>query len=377
MSRRLTYLDHNATSPLRPEAREAMLAAMDIVGNPSSVHGAGRAARQKVETARAAVADLVGAAPDEVIFTGGATEANNIALRGLGVERVLVSAIEHDSVLAAVPEATRIPVDGAGVVDLAALAALLAAGPANTLVSVMLANNETGVIQPMGEIAKLCVRHGALLHCDAVQAAGKLPLRKAVLGADLLSLSAHKFGGPQGVGALVVPAALPVTPLAFGGGQERRRRPGTENVPAIVGFGAAARLAAEGLEDYALRLAALRDEAEVRLRELAPDAVVFAAGAARAPGTLSIAMPGVDSQTQLMALDLAGVCVSAGSACSSGKVTASHVLMAMGMPVEVAGSAIRISFGWNSTNEDVEALVAAWGALYRRRSPAAQLGAAS
>jgi cysteine desulfurase len=363
---RLTYLDHNATAPVRPAVAAAVAEALALVGNPSSVHRAGRAARRAVEAARRAVAALAGAEEREIVFVSGGSEANQLALRGSGRRRVLVSAIEHDSVLNAVPDAEALPVGpNTGTVDLAVLADRLAADDRPALVSIMLANNETGIIQPIAEIAEIVHARGGLLHCDAVQAAGKLPLDRARLGADLLSLSAHKLGGPQGVGALLVAPDVALTALQTGGGQERGRRAGTENVPGIVGFGCACALAADGLAAYA-GIAALRDRAERELLALAPEARSFGAGLPRLPNTLCITMPGVPAATQVMALDLAGVMVSAGAACSSGKVRPSHVLRAMGASPEAAASAIRISLGWDSTSADIDHLVEAWGALYVR-----------
>jgi cysteine desulfurase len=363
---RLTYLDHNATAPVRPAVAAAVAEALALVGNPSSVHRAGRAARRAVEAARREIAALVGTEEREVVFVSGGSEANQLALRGSGRHRILVSAIEHDSVLNAVPDAESLPVSPAtGMVDLAMLADRLAADDRPALVSVMLANNETGIIQPIAEIAQIVHARGGLLHCDAVQAAGKLPVDRARLGADLLSLSAHKLGGPQGVGALIVAPDVALTALQTGGGQERGRRAGTENVPGIVGFGRACALAADGLAAYA-RIAELRDRAERELLALAPQAQIFGAGLPRLPNTLCITMPGVPAATQVMALDLAGVMVSAGAACSSGKVRPSHVLRAMGASPEAAASAIRISLGWDSTAADIDHLVEAWGALYAR-----------
>lgn len=364
------YLDYNATAPIRPEAAAALQAALAAPGNASSVHGFGRAARKRVETARAQVAALVGAAPAQVIFTGSGTEANNLALNAVpagDAARILVSAGEHDSVLAAAPRAERIPLASDGRVDLERLAALLEAGPRASLVSVMLANNETGVIQPLAEVARLARAQGALLHCDAVQAAGKVALDMAALDADLLSLSAHKLGGPQGVGALVVRDGITLRPLLRGGGQERRQRAGTENVAGIAGFGAAAAMARRDL-DQSAGLARLRDHLEAEVRALCPTVTVHGAAAPRLPNTACLSMPGVAAETQVMALDLAGVAVSAGSACSSGKVQASHVLQAMGVPEAEAGRAIRVSLGWASRAADIGAFVAAWSALYSRRS---------
>ena len=364
------YLDWNATAPPRAEVAVAMAEALQRTGNPSSVHRWGRAARQALEHARDQVARLVGAAPAEVIFTSGGTEANHLALRGVPSRRVLISAIEHDSVREAVPDAAVIAVTPAGTIDLAALAARLAADARPALVSVMLANNETGVIQPVAEAAAIAHRYGALVHCDAVQGASKLPVDFRTLGADLLSLSAHKLGGPQGVGALVVRDDAPLVALQRGGGQERGRRAGTENGPGIVGFGVAAELAArDALSNAAI--AGLRDGAQAALTAIAPDARVFGSTAPRLPNTLCIGMPGVPASTQVMALDLAGVMVSAGAACSSGKVRRSHVLTAMGASPEAAESAIRVSLGWSTTPAEIDRLVDAWRALYRRTRSAA------
>ncbi len=358
------YLDHNATAPLRPEAKAAMVDALDAVGNASSVHAPGRAARARVEAAREAVAALVGAPPAEVIFTASGTEANNQALRATGRAHAIVTAIEHDSVLAARSDAVAAPVTGDGTLDLAALAALLDAAPGPALVSVMLANNETGAIQPVAEAASLARARGALVHCDAVQAAGRIPVDMAALGVDYLTLSAHKIGGPPGAGALVARRDAPLDAFIRGGGQESGLRAGTENVPAIAGFGAAARAAAVGLGDFAA-LGALRDAMEARLRAVAP-VTVFAAGAARLPNTCCVAMPGVAAETQVMALDLDGVAVSAGAACSSGRIGAPRVLLAMGAEAALASCAIRISLGWSTTQDDIDRLVGAWERLYLR-----------
>jgi cysteine desulfurase len=363
-----TYLDHNASAPLKPAAIEAIAAALGRTGNPSSVHQAGRAARRALEQARASVAALAAAPPEAVLFTSGGTEANNQAVGSADGLR-MVSAIEHDSVLAAAPDALRLPVDGAGRVDLEQLAVHLAAQPP-ALVSVMLANNETGVIQPVAEVARLARRQGALVHCDAVQAAGKLELDIGALGVDLLTLSAHKLGGPPGVGALVLGPGITPAALLRGGGQERRLRPGTENLPGIVGFGRAAELALEE-RDMASRVATQRNRLEAEILVLAPAAAVQGRTAPRLPNTSCIGMPGVSNQTQLIAFDLAGIAVSTGAACSSGKVGPSHVLAAMGVAPDAAASAIRVSLGWATTAEDVDRLVAAWGDLYARTRTAA------
>lgn len=338
-----------------------MAAALRAGGNPSSVHRAGRAARARIEDARRHVGTLVGALPGEVIFTSGGTEANNLALTGAGRRSILVSAVEHDSVLRAAVRASIIPVDRNGVVDLAALEGLLAAASDPALVSVMFANNETGVLQPIAEVVHLARAAGALVHCDAVQGAGKARVDLHGLGVDYLSLSAHKLGGPTGVGALVVRAGAPFEPDRRGGGQESYRRAGTENVAGIAGFGAAAAEAAGGLD-----VTGLRDRMEAELLSIAPKATVHGAGAARLGNTSCISMPGVAAETQVMALDLDGVCVSSGAACSSGKVSASTVLAAMGVPSLEAATAVRMSLGWNSTAGDIECLIAAWRDLYVR-----------
>jgi cysteine desulfurase len=360
-----TYLDWNATAPLRPSAAAAVSAALALCGNPSSVHRRGRMARQIVEAARAEVAALVGASPGEVVFVSGGTEANHLALVGCGRKRVLVSAVEHDSVRRAVPEAEPIPVDRDGIVVLDALARLLAADERPALVSVMLANNETGVVQPVSEIAALARTRGALFHCDAVQAAGKMPLERDAIGADLVTLSAHKLGGPPGTGALVVRGGVALAPLLRGGGQERARRAGTENLPGIAGFGAAAAAARAGIAAYE-RVRRLRDTLEAELATAAPDAVVLGAGAPRLPNTSAIALPGIAAETQVIALDLDGVMVSAGAACSSGKVGPSHVLAAMAVAPDIASAAIRVSLGWASSDADIRRFLESWLALYRR-----------
>lgn len=364
MPRAESYLDWNATAPLRPEAAAAMSEALRRWGNPSSVHRRGRAARQIVERARDAVAGLLGDVdPSGVVFVSGGTEANHLALLGAGRERVLVSAIEHDSVRYAVPAAEIIPVGPDGIVALDELDRLLGADLRPALVSVMYANNETGVIQPIAEIASIARRHGAMFHCDAVQAAGKVALEVGTIGADLITLSAHKLGGPPGVGALVVTGGVDLAPLLRGGGQEHRRRAGTENLPGIAGFAAAA--AAAELAAYE-RVAGLRDGLEAEIAAIAPEAVVVDAAAPRLPNTSAIAMPGVAAETQVVALDLDGVMVSAGAACSSGKVGPSHVLAAMRVDPEIAVSTIRVSLGWSSSEAEIDHFLRAWTALYRR-----------
>jgi len=353
----MIYFDANASEILRDVARDALVQALDCVGNPSSIHQAGRAARRMLEQARTQVATLAGAQPSEVIFCSGGTEANATAIAALGADRVvLTGATEHPSVLSASPDAERLPVCADGTLDLPALEAALSRTPP-ALVCLMLANNETGVLHPIEEAARLCRAHGALLHVDAVQAAGRVPIDMARQGATTLAISAHKLGGPQGAGALITTPGLPIAPLIPGGGQERGRRGGTPALPAIVGFGAAAAEA-----NGAAHLAVLRDRLE--RAAIARGAFVCGRGP-RLPNTTCLALPGVRSETQVIALDLAGIAVSAGAACSSGKISASHVLAAMGLS-EFAGCAIRVSLPWNATEAEIDAFIAAYGALADR-----------
>ena len=366
------YLDWNATTPLRPEAKAAMAHAWEIGGNPSSVHAEGREARRLIEEARAAVASAVGADASNVIFTSGGTEANSLALtpgmrrgKGPAVEWLLTSAIEHTSVLAggrfALEATGTIGVTRAGIVDLDRLRMLLDGPPA--LVSIMLANNETGAIQPVAEAAELVHGAGGLLHVDAIQALGRIPFDLVSTGADLLSLSAHKVGGPKGVGALVLAEGLEgLAPLLRGGGQEKGRRAGTEDVAGIAGFGAAAKSALVGRGHEADREQGLRMRLEAGLLAT-PGAVVFAVEAERLPNTVLFAIPGVRSETAVIGFDLAGVAVSAGSACSSGKVQPSHVVEAMGYGSDLSQGAVRLSLGWSTTETDVESALQAWRKL--------------
>ena len=365
MTRRETYLDWNATAPLRPEAAAAITAALSDCGNPSSVHRRGRTARQRVESAREAIATLIGADAEGVVLVSGGTEANHLALLGSGRDRVLVSAVEHSSVLQAVPDAQQIPVNAHGIVDVNRLEEQLAADPRPALVSVMLANNETGVIEPVAEIAAVVHRHGALLHCDAVQAAGKIPVDVAATGVDLLSVSAHKLGGPPGAGALIASNGIELSPIIRGGGQERGRRAGTENLPGIVGFAAAATAAAKRLADYE-QIRGLRDKLEASLLAIGSEAIVIGAAVPRLPNTSAIALPGVSAETQVIALDLDGVMVSAGAACSSGKVGPTHVLQAMGAAPDIANSVVRVSLGWSTSEAEIDHFLEAWTAMYRR-----------
>jgi cysteine desulfurase len=370
----MIYLDYNATAPIRPAVIARVAEVMAQVGNASSVHRAGRDARAIVEAARADVARLVGADADGVIFLSGATEANNLALKGVGKRRLMVSTVEHGAVLAPAMltdgHVVLLPVDGDGRLDLEALRDALKQEDGPALVSVMLANNETGVLEPVAEIAGIAHEHGALMHCDAVQAAGKVPIDMKALGVDMLSLSAHKMGGPQGIGALVLNGDIQLDAQLVGGGQERGRRSGTENVAGAAGYGVAACEALAGLSRYA-ELGAWRDDMERRLRQVANGMVVHGAGAPRLPNTSCLSMPGVSSETQVIAFDLAGIAVSAGSACSSGKVHASHVLEAMGVDEEAAGGAIRVSMGWNTTKAEIDRLIEVWDDIYHRRRQAA------
>ncbi len=352
-----SYLDHNATSPLRPAAKAAMLAAMELAGNASSVHGEGRAARKALDDAREAVARAVGVIAPMVVFTSGGSEANNFAIKGAPAERLIVSAIEHPSVIESAKASGRpvelIPVDSQGVIDLAALENLLP-GP-RALVSVMLANNETGVIQPLRDVVALAQKHGALVHTDAVQALGKIPVNVGLLGVDLMTLSAHKLGGPIGAGALIILDGLAMEPLIHGGGQELRRRAGTENLATASGFAA---VAGEKLN----HLSALRDRLEASLE----GAVIFGSDAPRLPNTTCFAHPGLNAETLLMSFDLDGIAVSSGSACSSGKVAKSHVLAAMGVAPEISRAAIRVSLGWDTTETTIDHFIAAWRKILAR-----------
>jgi cysteine desulfurase len=371
------YLDWNATAPLRPEARAAMGAALELAGNPSSIHAEGQAARRVIEEVRDQIAALVGADPKLVTFGSGGTEANNLALTpALQVgadkaprDRLLISAIEHASVRAGgefAPDAIEeVPVTAAGVVDgetLVERLTALARDGRRVLVSVMLANNETGVVQPIPEVAARVHEAGGLLHVDAVQAAGRIPCDINTLGADLLTLSAHKLGGPKGAGALIrreEAVHLP-RPLVRGGGQERGLRAGTENVAAIAGFGAAAEAARRNLEAEGRRMTALRERLETGLQAATPKAIIIGAESPRVPNTTLVAVPGMKAETAVIALDLAGFAVSSGAACSSGKVQASHVLAAMGASKDLARGGVRISLGWSTAETDIDRFINAW-----------------
>jgi cysteine desulfurase len=367
------YLDWNATTPLRPEARAAMAAAWDIQGNPSSVHAEGRQARRLVEEARASVAGAVGGNKQNVVFTSGGTEANALALtpglrRGSGpaVERLLVSAIEHASVQSGgrfpAKAIAAVGVTRSGVLDLERLRIALSEGPP-ALVSVMLANNETGAVQPVAEAAEIVHAAGGLLHVDAIQAFGKIPIDINTINADLVTLSAHKIGGPKGVGTVVLAEGLVgLEPLLRGGGQERGHRAGTENIGGIAGFGGAVRAAIGALERDSARVEGLRNRLESGLRQT-PGAVIFSDSVKRLPNTTLFTVPGLRAETAVIGFDLAGIAVSSGSACSSGKVQPSHVLQAMGFGPEIAQGAVRLSLGWSTSPEDIDCCIEAWRKL--------------
>jgi cysteine desulfurase len=381
MAENRLYLDWNATAPLHPAAREAALCAVDLYGNPNSVHAEGRAARAAIEASRRQIGAMVGVKPAQVIFTSGATEAANMVLTPtfrmgrtpLVIGHLYVSAIEHPAVREggrfAKERISEIKVTGQGVVDLLALEEALAAHDrANGLpmVAIMLANNETGILQPVREAGQIVKAHGGLLVVDAAQAAGRVPLDICEIGADFLILSSHKIGGPKGAGALVsLGEILMPAPLLVGGGQEKGHRSGTENVPAIVGFGAAAAVALLGFEARNETIRALRDRLEAGMREAAPDVVVHGAGADRLANTSFFTLPGLKAETGQIAFDLEGVALSAGSACSSGKVGESHVLVAMGC--DPREGALRISLGFATTEDDVDRAIQVFARIAGRR----------
>lgn len=362
MTTERTYLDWNATAPLLPEARAAIERALDVHGNPSSVHAEGRRARAVVETAREQVAALIGARPSEIVFTSGATEACATVLAAPW-SALLIAGIEHDAVLrpaeVAAGQRIALAVGADGGVDVADVGDKVRHGSGNVLVALQIANNETGVLQPLPEVAAIAREADALIFTDAAQAAGRIPVNFAATGADFMALSAHKFGGPKGIGALVVRDGRELPALIRGGGQERRRRGGTENIPGIAGFGAAAEAARNAISERN-RIAALRDRLEASLLDLTPEARIIGAGTERLPNTTCIALPGHAAETLVIRFDLAGIAVSAGAACSAGKIGASHVLMAMGLDETTARSAIRISIGPTTTNHDIDRCVAAW-----------------
>ncbi len=360
------YLDYNATTPLRLEAKVAMIKAMDMTGNPSSVHAWGRKVRQHLESARHTIADFFSAEPKQIVFTSGATEANNLALKGFdGIK--IISAVEHDSIHQVCSDALSCPVDEDGVVSLEKLESLLQSHhDEKVLVSVMAANNETGVIQPISEIAALVKKHQAFFHCDATQAVGKLKLDWSQISFDMLSISSHKIGGPAGVGALIVSPNLALKAQIIGGGQERSNRGGTENILGIMGFEAALK---ECLKDPWDEIRLLRDRFEDEIQAFCLDVDVFGKNIPRLPNTSNLTMPGVKSDVQLMNFDLSGIAVSAGSACSSGKVKTSRILQAMGLPSSKTNSAIRVSLGWQTRSFEIETMIDMWKQIYSRCAP--------
>ncbi len=359
------YLDYNATAPVREEVKEAILPLMNKALNPSSVHTSGREARAIMEMSRREIKQALGALDAELIFTASGTEANHLAVLGSGRTKVAVSSIEHPSVGKVRAVTNIISVDDHGIINLGDLEKFLKEGyTEKALICVMLANNETGAIQPIQEVVDLARQYGAYVHVDAVQAFGKIPVDFAALGADFMSVSAHKLGGSAGAAALIVRKGIDVKPQLLGGGQEKYRRAGTENVLAIHGFGVVAKLAIKELEGEAIRQQKLRDSLEQQILNIAPEAVIFSKAVKRLPNTSAIAMPGTLSQTQLIRFDLEGVEVSAGSACSSGKVEVSNVLQAMHVKHNVAETMVRVSLGKESKKKEVERFVAIWRELY-------------
>jgi cysteine desulfurase len=362
---RKIYLDYNATAPIRAEAIDAAANAMRDVGNASSLHGFGRGARKIVEDAREDVASLVGVRSAQVIFNAGATEGNNTILSGYTDKVVFILATEHPSVTEAAPHAKRIPVTRDGLIDLAAFEKMLGE-ETPALVSVQLVNSETGVIQPIAQIAALAKSSGALVHCDGVQAAGRIALDFKSLGVDYLTLSAHKFGGPQGAGALIFREGLQMPKFMRGGGQEKRQRAGTENVAAIAGFGVAAKIAREQLDTYRAHTAALQKKLESGLRLAANDIIIVGEAAPRATNTTAAIVPGASAETLLMAMDIEGVAISSGSACSSGTFKPSHVLTSMGYSEEDSKSALRFSTGYATSDADINDALSAFSRVLQR-----------
>ncbi len=359
------YLDYNATAPMRLQVRELVVSLLDRPLNASSVHSHGREGKRLIDAARRQIAALCGADANNVIFNSGATEGNNTVLKHFSGQRILVSALEHPSVREARADAISIPATPSGLIDLAALEVLLKTDK-TALVSAMLVNNETGIIQPVAEISKLARKYGAYFHCDAVQAAGRIPINLLELGIDFLTLSSHKIGGPQGVGALVLGLCGETPTLLDGGGQEKKARAGTENIAGIAGFGLAAALSLEAITSAAAPT--FNAMLEKELRSISPTIKIYGCedGIARVPNTTFFSLPGASSETLLMALDLDGICVSNGSACSSGTVKASHVLLAMGEDRASASAAIRVSSGWDTKESDIRAFLSAFEKIFAR-----------
>ena len=363
MKQQFTYLDHNATTPIRENALATMMAVLSEVGNPSSIHHYGRSARKHVEDARKKIADTLGVSSGQVFFNSGATEGNNTIIKGFAGKRILISATEHPSVIDAGVKCDIIPVDANGLIDLVAFEKQVRDNPP-ALVSVILVNNETGVIQPVAEISKIAKSVGALIHCDAVQGYGRIAFTRESLGVDFLTLSSHKIGGPQGVGALIMAAGLTLPKLLEGGGQERRSRAGTENTAGIAGFGIAAAEAVAAIPHFQ-KLAILRDRIESEITK-SPRVKIYGANAPRVANTISCTVSGIASDTLLMAFDIEGIAISSGSACSSGTVKLSHVLKAMGMSEKNPAAALRISLGHTTTEQDIEKFIKVWNILHAR-----------
>ena len=373
----MIYLDHNATSPVHKEVVEQLIPYYhEFSGNPSSVHTPGRTAQKGLDEARRKVARLVDVHESQVIFTSGGTEANNLALLGVASSfnfkgHIITSTIEHPSVLQMCDllesrgvQVSRVGVDEQGLVDLEALKAALR--EETFLVSIMHANNETGVVQPVAQIATVCRSRDVLFHSDCVQSIAKLPVTLANTGADMLSISAHKFGGPKGVGALIIDNHLKLPGMLLGGSQERGRRAGTENLPAIVGFGAAANLLINGQKDYSEFLLGLRNQLEKKLSNLVPELIIFGKNSERLVNTTAVGIAGLDGETLVMHMDMSGFAISAGSACGSGRTNASHVLTAMGYDGALGQSAVRISMGWNTQASDIDKFVSTFSRTVKK-----------
>lgn len=363
------YLDYNASAPLLPIAADAMIKIMHEPHNASSIHGFGREGRSQIETARRHIAALIGTDSEQIIFNSGATEGNNTVIKHFRTqypkEQIIAGTSEHSAVLEADADLVLSPVDENGRIDLNALEAHLTNGTKTSLVSIMLVNNETGVIQPIKDIADLVHKHGAFLHCDAVQAAGRISVNMQETGIDFMTLSSHKIGGPQGVGALALRLCGETPCLIQGGGQEKSARAGTENVMGITGFGAAAQYALKHLESYQ-KLQQFQQKLETKLKAISPSCIIHGQNTARVANTTMFSLPGISSETLMMSLDLEGIALSNGSACSSGTVKPSHVLKAMGKNDDEATSALRLSTGWNTAQSDIDSFLTAWEKIYHR-----------
>ena len=363
LSKRL-YLDYNATAPLRPQAKQVMMQVLEYTGNPSSIHFFGRKMHGIMEQARSRVTSIFGLKDNQCIFTASCTEANNMVLRGNVAPQIMVSATEHDSVRLALPNPKILPVSQDGVVDLNHLENFLKKNESPVLVSVMIANSETGVIQPIDDIVNICKKFGAFVHTDATQAIGRIPVN--IQKIDFTTFSSHKLGGPFGCGVVLLGSSTNINPMLFGGGQERGRRAGTENIPAIAGFAAALELAVSEQTQQSNQLQIWRMILEQQMQETRPDLVVHGKNTPRLPNTICYSIPGIPQIQQLMNFDLEGVAVSSGSACSSGKVRHSHVLQAMGLSADLTSSAIRLSMGWNTQKPDIDHFMKVWHKLYKR-----------